>query len=200
MLLWRRLLGTTVDIDVLYDGNNSDVCGPCDDGVDDLFVIDEAGIDVTYTFQMPWYYDDHLITRANLGDVNESSDTYAVVKCDNTYYLVVAFALEDDADNVYGDYFNPPLVKYDDANDATLSYYATVYWNSGIDRWNAEMDLTNVSSPIDWQCTMTVCDSTATGARVEDVTYTLKGAGPCTIQEFMGGGGEEEEEEGGEEQ
>lgn len=148
-----------------------------------------------------WLWSGSYIAWDSIGAVDETGDTYAVVKCDNTYYLVVSFALLDDEDNVYGNYFNPPVVKYAEA-DSTLSSYATVYWNSGIDRWNAEMDLTNMSSPIDWQCTMTVCDSTAIGAVIEDITYTLKGAGPCTIQEFMGGGGgsEEEEEEEEEEQ
>jgi len=190
---------STVDYVVTYDGNNSDAFGPCEDAVEDLFVIGDSGIDVTYTFALPWSYAGNPITWEHLGDV-ESGTNYTVVKCEDTYYLLAAFALKDDDGNEYGDYFNAPVVKYDDADETTLSYYATVYWNSGLNRWNAEMDLTGVSSPIDWQCTMTVCDSTATGHRVEDVTYTLKGAGPCWIEDFMGGGGDpEEEEEEGEE-
>jgi len=177
---------------VAYDGNDSDI----EDCYNDVIATNGIVI-LTFTSVEPWYSSGNVLSVSNLGDV-ASGYTKVITKCVDTFYMLVAFSLEDDDDAYYHEIINTPVVKYGNTSGAVNSY-ATVFWNSGINEWNAVMDLTGITSPIYWNCRVTLCDSTETGA-TESTAYTLKGAGPCWTEDFMGGGGDPEEEEEEEEQ
>jgi len=145
--------------------------------------------------EIDWLWSGDFFTQENLGEV-VANPGYTTMECEGVDYLLAAFSLADDEDNAFYEYINTPVVKFGDHNQA-LSYYASVSWNSGLSKWNALMNVDSLSSDIDWQCTVTLCDSTGTGSKINK---SFRKGGSCYGMDYLFGGGESTEEEEEEEE